>query len=156
QDAFLAGIAYALQSGTATTGQVIARPGEVLVAVVGAHLTGMPLNHQLTSRKARLVTETTTAPDYALYALDGTVPPKPGLARVKDGTGAAIIVEVWAMPEEAFGSFVNEIPEPLGIGTVRLMDSTRVNGFIAEGIALEAATDITQFGGWRAYIASKS
>lgn len=156
QDAFLAGIAHALQSGAATTGQVIARPGEVLVAVVGAHLTGMPLNHQLTSRQARLVTETTTAPDYTLYALDGTVPPKPGLARVKDGTGTSIIVEVWAMTEKAFGSFVNEIPEPLGIGTVRLKDGTKVNGFIAEGIALEAATDITAFGGWRAYIASKS
>ncbi|MEM6382848.1 MAG: allophanate hydrolase [Pseudomonadota bacterium] len=154
QDAFIAGIASALEGNTADGEALGARPGDVLLAVVGAHLTGMPLNEQLTSRNARLVAETTTAPDYTLYALDGTVPPKPGLCRVAEGHGASIIVEVWSLSEAAFGSFVNDVPPPLGIGTVRLASGQHVNGFIAEGIALEGAVDITAHGGWRAYRAA--
>jgi allophanate hydrolase len=127
----------------------------VRVAVVGAHLSGMPLNGQLRERGARLVLETESSPDYRLYALPGTVPPKPGMLRVAAGTGAAIKVEVWEMPSAHYGSFVALIPAPLGIGTLTLADGSSVQGFVCESLALEGAEDITQHGGWRAYIASR-
>ena len=129
-------------------------PGSVRVAVVGAHLTGMPLNFQLTSRNAVLVEQTTSAAHYRLYALPGTVPPKPGLARVAED-GAEIIVELWDVPQARFGEFVAEIPPPLGIGNLQLADGRWVKGFICEPYALEGARDITGFGGWRAFIASQ-
>jgi allophanate hydrolase len=124
----------------------------VRVAVVGAHLTGMPLNHQLTSRNAVFVEKTATAGDYRLYALANTTPPKPGL--VKMDSGAAIEVELWDVPVTAFGAFVAEIPAPLGIGTLTLADGRQVKGFICEPRGLDGARDITAFGGWRAYLAS--
>ncbi len=125
------------------------------VAVVGAHLTGQPLNGQLTERGATLVRAARTAPDYRLYALKGTVPPKPGLKRVGAGTGSAIEVEVWAMPEEKFGSFMKLVGAPLGIGTLRLEDGSEVKGFICEPFALETAEDISAYGGWRGYLAAR-
>lgn len=125
----------------------------VRVAVVGAHLTGMPLNHQLTSRDAVLVEETTTAACYRLYALANTKPPKPGLAKGSDG--AAITVELWDIPLARFGEFVAEIPAPLGIGTLALADGRQVKGFICEPAVLAEATDITDFGGWRNWLARK-
>jgi allophanate hydrolase len=128
-------------------------PGSVRVAVVGAHLTGMPLNFQLTSRDAVLVEQTSTAASYRLYALPGTVPPKPGLARV-GADGSEIIVELWDVPQARFGEFVAEIPAPLGIGNLQLADGRWVKGFICEPCALDGARDITGFGGWRAFITS--
>lgn len=126
----------------------------VKVAVVGAHLSGMPLNGQLTERGAVRLRETLTAPHYRLYALPGTVPPKPGMVRVPAGEGAALIVEVWEMPTAAYGSFVALIPAPLGIGTLTLEDGSAVQGFVCESLALEGAEDITHHGGWRRYIES--
>ncbi|MPT38276.1 MAG: allophanate hydrolase, partial [Achromobacter sp.] len=127
--------------------------GETIeVAVVGAHLRGMPLNHELLACGARFREETSTASDYRLYALQGTVPPKPGMARSDEG--AAITVEVWDMPIANFGRFVAGVPTPLGIGSVQLQDGRSVEGFICEGHALTQARDITAFGGWRAYLAS--
>ncbi|MBZ2190574.1 allophanate hydrolase [Alcanivorax sp. JB21] len=126
--------------------------GCVRLAVVGAHLSGMPLNGQLIERGAAFVERTTTAPEYRFYALAGTVPPKPGLLR--DAEGAAIEVELWDVPVGAFGSFVALIPAPLGIGTLRLADGREVKGFICEGWARDDALDITSFGGWRRYMAS--
>jgi allophanate hydrolase len=128
------------------------KPG-VKLAVVGAHLAGMPLHWQLTSREARLVSATKTAPAYKLYAMAETTPPKPALIHVGDG-GASILVEVYELDFEAFGSFTAEVPAPLAIGTVTLEDGTSVKGFVAEPRALNGATDITALGGWRAYIAS--
>jgi allophanate hydrolase len=124
----------------------------VTLAVVGAHLAAMPLHWQLTSRDARLVRRCKTAAAYRLYAMAGTVPPKPALVHVGDG-GAAIEVEVYQLDMEAFGSFVAEVPAPLAIGTVSLDDGTEVKGFVAEPRALHGAEDITALGGWRAYIA---
>jgi allophanate hydrolase len=126
----------------------------VRVAVVGAHLSGMPLNWQLTECGATLVSVTQTAPCYRLYALPGTVPPKPGLLRVAEGEGAGIALEVWEMPAEHYGSFVALIPAPLGIGTLQLTDGSTVQGFLCEPLALKGALDITSLGGWRRYIAS--
>ena len=128
---------------------------QVKVAVVGAHLSGMPLNSQLVERGATLVAQTWTAPQYRLYALPGTVPPKPGLVRVAPAQGASIALEVWQMPLAHYGSFVSLIPAPLGIGTLALADGSSVQGFLCEGLALEGAEDITHLGGWRRYIESR-
>ena len=128
-------------------------PATVRLAVVGAHLTGMPLNHQLTSRNAVFVERCRTASAYRLYALANTSPPKPGLVRAMTA-GKPIEVELWDVPLEKFGSFVAEIPAPLGIGSLELEDGRVVRGFICEPIGLQGAHDITSFGGWRAYSAS--
>ena len=122
----------------------------IRVAVVGAHLTGMPLNFQLTTRNAVHIETTTTSKNYALYALNGTVPPKPGLARQQDGQ--SIIVELWDVPTARFGEFVAEIPTPLGMGNVELEDGRWVKGFICEPYGIDDAENISHFGGWRAYI----
>ncbi|WP_267396661.1 MULTISPECIES: allophanate hydrolase [unclassified Sphingomonas] len=122
----------------------------VKLAVVGAHLEGMPLHWQLTSRNARLVTATTTAPTYKLYAIANSTPPKPAL--IHDADGAAIKVEVYELDVAAFGSFVVEVPAPLAIGSVTLADGSTVKGFVAEPRAIAGAADITDLGGWRAYI----
>jgi len=119
--------------------------------VVGAHLSGEPLNGQLTGLDARLVKACRTAPYYKLFALPGTKPPKPGLIRAEAG-GSAIELEVWEMSHEAFGEFVAAIPPPLGIGTIELEDKDRVQGFLCEGHVLGAARDISSFGGWRAFL----
>jgi allophanate hydrolase len=134
-----------------------ARVAGIQVAVVGAHLSGMPLHWQLSSRDARLVASTHTAPSYRLYAMAGTTPPKPALIHAgAGGGGSSIAVEVYELALPAFGSFVAEIPPPLAIGSVVLSDGSIVKGFIAEPRAVEGARDITTFGGWRAYIASLS
>ncbi|HET7535160.1 MAG TPA: allophanate hydrolase [Candidatus Didemnitutus sp.] len=125
------------------------------VAVCGAHLTGLPLNGQLTRLGAKLVQATKTAPTYRLFALAGTTPPKPGLVRVAEG-GASIAVEVWELSTAAFGHFVAAIPAPLGIGTLVLEDGTAVQGFLCESVAVAGAHEVTSFGGWRAYLASKT
>ena len=125
-------------------------PHHIRVAVVGAHLTGMPLNFQLTTRDAVHIETTKTSKNYALYALNGTVPPKPGLARQQDGQ--SIIVELWDVPTARFGEFVAEIPTPLGMGNVELEDGRWVKGFICEPYGIDDAENISHFGGWRAYI----
>jgi allophanate hydrolase len=123
----------------------------VLLAVVGAHLRGQPLHGQLTSRRARWMQAARTSPHYRLYALAGTQPPKPGLCRVTEQLAHGIELEIWAMDEASFGSFVAEIPPPLGIGTVELEDGRSVKGFLCEPLGLEGARDITAFGGWRTF-----
>jgi allophanate hydrolase len=131
------------------------QPALVRVAVCGAHLSGLPLNPQLTSRNGRLVASTTTSPDYKLYALPGTPPLRPGLVRVdKNERGSAIEVEVWELPASEFGSFVAGIPAPLGIGTITLAGGESVQSFLCEGYAVADAKDISQFGGWRGYLES--
>ncbi|WP_413724904.1 allophanate hydrolase [Sodalis sp. RH16] len=125
---------------------------QVRVAVVGAHLSGMPLNFQLTDRNGVLVEKTQTARQYRLYALANTQPPKPGLVKTDDG--GFIEVELWDIPLARFGEFVAEIPAPLGIGTLTLADGRHVKGFICEPEALRNAKDITAYGGWRNYMAA--
>jgi allophanate hydrolase len=124
------------------------------VAVCGAHLSGLPLNHQLTSRGAWLKEATRTAARYRLHALPDGPPLRPGLVPVASD-GMAIDVEVWSVPSAQFGSFVAGIPAPLGIGKLLLEDATQVCGFLCESVALAGAPDISEFGGWRAYLASR-
>ncbi len=126
---------------------------EIAIAVVGAHLSGMALNGELIALGGRLIEATSTAPDYTLYALQGTMPPKPGMLRVRQGAGSAIELEVWALSPAAFGTFVASIPPPLSIGTIRLADGSAVKGFLVEAAAVEGARDISAFGGWRAFMA---
>jgi allophanate hydrolase len=126
-------------------------PGEIELCVVGAHLSGMALNHELLALGARLLRAVETAPHYRLHALAGGPPRRPGLLRVEEG-GAGIQTEVWALSPEAFGRFVAGIPAPLGIGTLRLADGTTPKGFLVEPAALDGALDITAFGGWRAFL----
>ncbi|WP_417698396.1 allophanate hydrolase [Psychromonas sp.] len=132
-----------------------AKEGQVDIAVCGAHLTGFPLNHQLTERGAYLVKSTKTSADYRFYALAGGPPFRPGLIRVAE-QGAAIDVEVWRLPESTVGSFLTGIPQPLGLGKIQLADGSWVTSFICEGYAIESAKDITEFGGWEGYMATLS
>jgi allophanate hydrolase len=165
QDAALASIVRVFHADTGlplgATGQPqpplapllnVANTGEVAVAVVGAHLSGMPLNRELRSLGARLLQTTRTAPHYRLFALSDSVSAKPGLLRVAPGSGAAIEAEIWAMPCGQFGSFIAEVSAPLSIGTVVLQDGRSVKGFLVEAQATVGARDISQFGGWRAFM----
>ncbi|MEQ1886873.1 MAG: allophanate hydrolase [Bryobacteraceae bacterium] len=142
------------------TKEVLASRGQMdrtrsIVAVVGAHLRGLPLNSQLTERDGTFVRKCRTAPSYKFFELPNSTPPKPGLARVNEG-GSAIEVELWELPTSKFGEFVDLIPPPLGIGSLVLDTGEIVKGFICEAVALEAARDITSFGGWRNFMQSKT
>ncbi len=128
--------------------------GLIEIVVVGAHLSGMPLNHELTTNGGVFRRAVSTAPDYRLHALAGGPPKRPGLLRVAAGTGHPIATEVWALPPSGFGRFVAGIPSPLGIGTLKLADGTTPKGFLVEPEGLAGAQDISHLGGWRAYIAS--
>ncbi len=124
------------------------------MAVVGAHLTGQPLNWQLTQRRGRLRKTCRTAPHYRFYALKNTAPPKPGLVREPGFQGPGIELEVWALPADTVGSFVDGVPQPLSIGTLELEDGSLVKGFLVEPTGIEGALEITHLGGWRSYLAS--
>jgi allophanate hydrolase len=128
------------------------KTGYLPVAVCGAHMEGLPLNHQLTERGGRLLARTTTATGYKFYLLPGGPPLRPGLMR--DKSGGTIELEVWELPVVNLGDFLNQIPAPLGLGRVQLADGSSVTGFLCEGYALAGAQEITRFGGWRKFLAS--
>lgn len=153
RDGFLAGLGMAL---TGETGAMppACPPGCMEIAVVGAHLSGLPLNGQLTSLGGTFLRASETAPHYRFFRLAGGPPLRPGLVRVEPGTGHAIAVETWALPLAHVGAFLAQIPAPLGLGTLELGDGTRVKGFICEADGMRGATEISGFGGWRAYLAS--
>jgi allophanate hydrolase len=130
-------------------------PGCIAVAVVGAHLSGQPLNSQLTARGARLLATRRSASCYRLFELPGQKPAKPGLVRVEGFDGPGIELEIWAVPENHFGSFVAAIPAPLGIGSVELENGEVVKCFICEPWVLAGAKEITEYGGWRNYLSGK-
>jgi len=124
------------------------------LAVVGAHLSGMALHHELIALDATLAARTRTTGDYRLYVLPDTMPPKPGLVRDPGYAGPGIDIETWSLAPAAFGRFVEKIPAPLGIGKVSLADGGIVSCFLCAEAAAREAKEITGFGGWRAYIAS--
>ena len=148
-DGYLAAIAAAVE-GRPASGPQRATGGQIELAVVGAHLTGLPLNKELVALGATYLRDVTTTPDYALYALPGTVPPKPGLLRVAGG--ASIAAEIWALDARGFGEFVSKIPAPLGVGTLSFTDGTSAKGFLVEAEAVKGAEDISRFGGWRGFL----
>ena len=162
RDMFLCSLSHAFQGMDTSNEKLSVSPmmiedleesseGLINLAVVGAHLSGLPLNHELTNRGARLVRACTTAPNYKLFSLPGTVPRKPGLLRVED-KGHSIEVEVWTLPASEFGSFVAGVPAPLGIGSLELDTGEIVKGFICEPYALEGAIDISNYGGFKPYL----
>jgi allophanate hydrolase len=164
-DALLASIARVFHADTAlplgATGQAqaplaklafAAAADAIPLAVVGAHLSGMALNGELIALGATYLETAKTRPDYRLFALSGTRPPKPGLIRVAAGKGALIEVELWTLSPEGFGRFVSAVPPPLTIGTLVLTDGRMVKGFLVEAEAVTGARDISQFGGWRAFL----
>lgn len=129
----------------------VAGPDRLRLAVVGAHLSGEPLNGQLTDLGARLVRTCKTAPLYKLFALPNATPPKPGMLRVSEG-GTAIEIEIWELPRAAFGGFFANVRPPLSIGTIEADDGEKVAGFLCEAFAVSGAQDISSFGGWRKFI----
>jgi allophanate hydrolase len=129
---------------------------EIEIVVVGAHMSGLPLNRELTELGGRFLRAAETTPDYRFFALPGGPPFRPGLLRVASGAGVAISTEVWSLSPAAFGAFVSRIPSPLGIGALRLADGTSPKGFLVEAEAVRGAEDISAFGGWRAYMAAKA
>ncbi|MEQ9335513.1 allophanate hydrolase [Thalassobaculum sp.] len=166
QDHAVAGLAAALHASAGVTcgatghpapaappATAGAGPDEFALAVVGAHMSGLPLNGDLTRLGGRFLRRTRTAPCYRLYALPGGPPHKPGLVRHDDG--AAIELEVWALPERALGAFLRTVPAPLGIGTLTLEDGSPVKGFLCEAIGVREAADITVHGGWRSFLAAR-
>jgi allophanate hydrolase len=126
----------------------------VPIAVVGAHLSGLPLNGQLTTRGAWRLAQTRTAPCYRLYALPGTAPARPGMVRDEGGAGASLEIEIWALPRTGWAAFIEGVPPPLAIGTIETEDGRWVKGFVCEPRALAGATEVTAFGGWRAWLAA--
>jgi len=141
---------------TRDTASRLAEAGRARIAVVGAHLSGEPLNHELTDLGARFLLRARTAPRYRLFALP-TTPPKPGLVRAADGgQGHAIELEVWELDQTGFGQFVQRIPGPLGVGAIELESGQHVQGFLCESAAIDGAPEISTFGGWRAYRRSGS
>ena len=144
---------WALEPVSLPTG---APGGAIRIAVYGAHMLDLPLNHTMTERGARYVRADTSAPDYLFYALPGAGVARPGMVRTEAGKGAAIALELWDMPVDAFGSFMKTIAAPLGIGTLTLSDGTTAQGFICEAIATEGATDITEIADWRKYLAKQT
>jgi allophanate hydrolase len=137
-----------------------ARPPEAAadrlsLAVVGAHLEGMALNHELLAIGGMLEARCRTAPGYRLFLLD-TTPPKPGLIREQGFAGPGIEIEIWSLPAESFGRFAERIPAPLGIGKIQLEDGGSVSGFLCEAGAVSGLREITSLGGWRAFIASQN
>lgn len=124
------------------------------IAVCGAHMRGLPLNHQLTELDAVFVKATKTAKGYRLYNVPEKVPPRPGMVR-DSSSEAALELEVWSMPLENFGAFMVQIASPLCIGTVYLEDGTPVYGFLCESDPLKGAEEITVYGGWKNYLAAR-
>jgi allophanate hydrolase len=168
QDALAAALGQALQDAGATwmgatphpvPTSVQARtpllPGETALALVGAHMSGLPLNPRITRLGGRFLEATSTAPDYRLFALAGGPPARPGLLRVGQ-EGASIALELWALSPQALGELLVEIPSPLGLGQISLADGRSVVGFLAEAAGLDDARDITAFGGWRPYLSETS
>ena len=130
-----------------------AGPEEIEIAVCGAHMSGLPLNGELTRLGARFLRSARTIAAYRLYSLPGGPPQRPGLVRCDEAAGAAIQVEVWALPRRRSGTFIAGIPAPLCIGTVALADGTAPKGFLCEPAGAVGARDVSAFGDWRRVVA---
>ncbi|MDT7950533.1 MAG: amidase [Acetobacteraceae bacterium] len=126
------------------------------IALVGAHMEGLPLNGEITALEGRFDRAAETEACYRLFALPGGPPHRPGLLRVAAGAGRAIALEVWRIPTVQVGALLDAIPAPLGLGTVRLADGSAPKGFLVEAEGIRGAEDISHHGGWRGYLAARS
>ncbi|GMG84289.1 allophanate hydrolase [Paralimibaculum aggregatum] len=154
QDALAASVAQLFEAAPALPLGPRPAPETFRIAVCGAHMRGLPLNHELTSRGARFLQTARTAPQYRLYALAGGPPARPGLLRIEKG--AAIDLEIWALPETALGGFLAGVPAPLTIGTITLENGAEVHGFLVEAAGVQGAEDITHLGGWRRFLEGRA
>lgn len=145
-------IAHGKQSAENDRLTPTADESEIELAAVGAHMSGLPLNHELTRLGGRFLRKSKTEAAYRLYALAGGPPARPGM--IRDPSGGQIELEIWALPKVGFGAFMSAIPAPLGIGTITLEGGGQVKSFLCEPSGLEGAKDISGFGGWRAYLRS--
>jgi allophanate hydrolase len=131
--------------------QTVDAPGEVLLAVAGAHLRGQPLNPDLVRRGATFAFETTTTREYRMYVVDGPVP-RPGVIRTFGEPGPGLDVEVWRLPAAELAGFMATIAPPLAIGPLELADGRQVLGFVCAADGVDPERDITHHGGWRAFL----
>jgi allophanate hydrolase len=139
-----------------TGSPAVAASDETLVlAVCGAHMSGLPLNGELTGRGATLIRTCRSAAKYRFFALEDFSPPRPGMVHAGTDGGHAIDLELWAVPSDQFGAFIAGVPAPLAIGTVELDDGSSVKGFVCEAYAAAGARDISELGSWRAYLAAR-
>lgn len=149
QDAALAAVALALEGLTIAAADV--PDDQIAIAVCGAHMSGLPLNHQLTELGGRFLKATSTAPCYSFHALAGGPPVRPGLVR-RQSDGASIALELWSLPKTALGHLMCQIPAPLGLGSIEMEDGSRVTGFLCEAAGTLGSIEITSTGGWRQYL----
>lgn len=156
KDGLLASVARVFEGAAHPEAAPAPREDEIEIAVCGAHMSGLPLNGELTGRGARFLRAARTAPAYRFYALAGGPPYRPGLVRVADGQGASVHLEIWALPLSQFGSFMAGIPSPLGIGSVALNDGGSVKGFLCEAVGVEGGRDISALADWRLFMAETS
>ncbi|WP_138465962.1 allophanate hydrolase [Poseidonocella sp. HB161398] len=170
KDGLLASLGRVLQAGLAGAPGAMGWPlpplsgpapgpaeDEIVLAAVGAHMSGLPLNHEIASRGGRFLEAAETAPAYRFYSLAGGPPKRPGLVRCgANEQGHSIAVELWAIPASQMGNFMKGVPSPLTIGTLTISDGRSVLGFLCEAAATETATEISQFGGWRAFLENES
>jgi hypothetical protein len=124
----------------------------ILLAVNGTLMRGLELNPNLLDVGATFVRETTTEPSYRLWSIDDC---HPAMIRARKD-GVAVAVEVWAVPSAGLAAILLQEPPGLGIGKVKLADGATILGVIAEPMLCEGQREITQFGGWRAYLARAS
>ncbi len=100
--------------GGAEAAEVADAQGRILLAVGGAHMAGLPLNHELAGVGGEYLRLTRTSPEYVLHVLDTPLGPRPGIERVSDSASDAlgVEVEIWAIPSEALGTFIHPRPSP--------------------------------------------
>jgi allophanate hydrolase len=116
--------------------------------VVGAHLSGEPLNHQLVERGGRLLRRTRTGPTYRLHRLAGS-PERPTLVPSAEPGGRGFEAEVWELPPAGLGELVGLVPAPLALGQVELADGSRLPGFVYAGSGVDLGEDLSGLAGWR-------
>jgi allophanate hydrolase len=155
-DAALTHIAANLMTGAPLLAQAPAEPDDARIEllVVGAHMRGLPLEHQLRELGASPLGPARTARGYRMLALEQLDPPRPGLVADPAGAGG-LAGELWELPAEGLGLLLTRIVEPLSLGPVRLADDRHVVGFLCSAALAAGARDITIVGGWRAYLAQR-
>jgi carbamate kinase len=123
--------------------------GSVLLAVNGTLMRGLKYNPHMIAAKATFVREAATEPAYRLWSVRDD---HPAMIHVTDGTGRTVNVEVWAVPLEGLAGLLGEEPSGLAIGKIRLDDGSEILGVLGESALIEGQREITEYGGWRAYI----
>lgn len=123
----------------------------VNLAVNGTLMRGLELNKNLIAVGATFLRETHTKPVYRLFSIDDRYP---AMIRVTEG-GNEITLEIWSISSSSLYQIIQQEPSGLCMGKIELVDESEVLGVLGEAIICEKQLDITQYGGWRKYLASK-